>query len=192
MLNGLVLAGGRSLRMGQDKGAMVWHGLPQTQYLAALLAPFVDEVFVSVRKDQAGMAHVSGLAMVEDHYPCPSPLNGIVSAMRMQPKTNWLVVAVDMPHVDRPAVEALLERRDASKVATCFESPGKGGPDPLLAVWEGHAFSLLEPMVQRTEHVCPRNVLKTMPVLVLKDAVAARVLDNINTPDDAAQVKVAS
>ena len=186
ILNGLVLAGGKSLRMGRDKGALIWHGKPQTQYLAGLLAPFVDEVFISVRKEQASDAHLCGLSLVEDRTFCPSPLNGIVSAMGMWPGAAWLVVAVDMPHVDVEAIKILIRHRDTAMVATCFESPGKGGPDPLLAIWEGHGFSMLEPMINGEEHVCPRQVLKIMPTRIVPNAVPARVLDNINTPEEAA------
>jgi len=47
-LNGLVLAGGKSLRLGTDKGKINWHGNEQRYYIAELLQKFCDEVFISL------------------------------------------------------------------------------------------------------------------------------------------------
>ena len=52
VLNGLVLAGGKSERMGFDKSVLNWHGKAQRYYMADMLAPFCDEVFLSCRPDQ--------------------------------------------------------------------------------------------------------------------------------------------
>lgn len=51
-LNGLVLAGGKSQRMGNPKDKINWHGKEQRYFAADLLAPFCNEVFISCRKDQ--------------------------------------------------------------------------------------------------------------------------------------------
>ena len=53
-LFGLVLAGGRSTRMGRDKAALTYaDGTPQLERAMRLLAPHVARAFVSVRSDQA-------------------------------------------------------------------------------------------------------------------------------------------
>ncbi|MEP6951744.1 MAG: NTP transferase domain-containing protein, partial [Ginsengibacter sp.] len=49
LLNGLVLAGGKSERMGYDKGMIVWHGREQQYYLADLLKNLCEEVYISCR-----------------------------------------------------------------------------------------------------------------------------------------------
>jgi molybdopterin-guanine dinucleotide biosynthesis protein A len=182
---GLVLAGGRSERMGSDKGALHYHGTDQAHYMAQLLAPYVGDTYISVRREQLGAAHLQGLKTLSDHYAAASPLNGIVSAMRRHAHAAWLVVAVDMPYVTCAALETLLAQRDATAVATCFESPAKGGPDPLLALWESHAFAALEQhLLQGGGHACPRSALKKLGAHILQNAVAPQVLRNINTPQE--------
>ncbi|MBS1503406.1 MAG: NTP transferase domain-containing protein, partial [Bacteroidetes bacterium] len=52
ILNGLVLAGGKSQRMGFDKGAVNWFGKEQRYYLADMMKPLCNEVFISCRDDQ--------------------------------------------------------------------------------------------------------------------------------------------
>src|SRR4051812_47661865 len=51
-LNGLVLAGGKSERMGRDKTRINWHGKEQCYYISDLLKPFCSEVFISCRHEQ--------------------------------------------------------------------------------------------------------------------------------------------
>ena len=51
-LNGLVLAGGKSQRMGEDKGQINYHGKPQREYLYDLLNGFTESTYMSCRPDQ--------------------------------------------------------------------------------------------------------------------------------------------
>ncbi len=52
LVNGLILAGGKSQRMGQDKGLLTYHGKTQIDYCFEILSEYVDEVFISSRKNQ--------------------------------------------------------------------------------------------------------------------------------------------
>ncbi|RYY06625.1 MAG: molybdenum cofactor guanylyltransferase, partial [Sphingobacteriaceae bacterium] len=51
-LKGLVLAGGRSSRMGESKAEMNWHGKQQQYHLADLLSFYCEDVFISCREEQ--------------------------------------------------------------------------------------------------------------------------------------------
>ena len=52
-LNGLVLAGGQSTRMGRDKGELIYHdSVPQREWAYRLLEPFCDYVVLSLQRDQ--------------------------------------------------------------------------------------------------------------------------------------------
>ena len=49
---GLILAGGKSRRMGEDKALLVRDGISQLEHIAASLQPLTDKVFVSTRAEQ--------------------------------------------------------------------------------------------------------------------------------------------
>jgi molybdopterin-guanine dinucleotide biosynthesis protein A len=75
-LNGLILAGGKSTRMGQDKGMIDYHGKPQREYLVDLLKPYCLEVFISSKENIKQNT-------IADHFDLDSPLNGILSAFHL-------------------------------------------------------------------------------------------------------------
>jgi molybdenum cofactor guanylyltransferase len=83
-LNGLILAGGKSSRMGHDKSAMDYHGKPQIQVAFDLLSPFCKNVFLSTRRSQANLELYKKYPQVHDdeQFEGEGPLAGILSAMR--------------------------------------------------------------------------------------------------------------
>ena len=126
-LNGLILAGGKSLRMGVDKSTLQIHGKPQVAHLTAILEPFVEQVFISVRDEQKNSTHLNGLEIITDEYKTASPLNGILSAMKTHPELSWLVIAVDMPNITADAIKILIQNRNKKSAATCLKCPKRVG-----------------------------------------------------------------
>jgi len=180
-LNGLVLAGGRSLRMGKDKGSLSWHGQQQRYFLYGLLEGFCDEVFISCRQEQAYSID-KNYNVIKDEYEDGGPLGAIVSAFHQNKNTAWLVVACDLPLLDAATIDFLIEHRDTSCNATGFQSPYDGLPEPLITIWEPNALILLEAALAEGKH-CPRKVLLHTSIKLLRapDPVA---LSNANTPED--------
>lgn len=126
-LYGLVLAGGRSARMGSDKAALDYHGRPQAAHACGLLAPFCARVFVSCRADQACDPALAGLPQLHDAQEGLGPLGGILTAFAAHPQAAWLVVACDLPHLDAATLAHLVARRDPSRLATAFAGPLRAG-----------------------------------------------------------------
>ncbi|MFS4415766.1 NTP transferase domain-containing protein [Maribacter sp. 2307ULW6-5] len=139
MLYGLVLAGGRSSRMGSDKGLLYYHGKPQREHLYQMLAPLCDRVYLSLRPDQVAAVppHYRVVADTNEHG---GPFNGLLSAQKKHPGASWLVLACDLPLMDRPALDRLLAKRERARVASAFSQEGSGRPEPLAAIWEAHGL----------------------------------------------------
>lgn len=185
-LHGLVLAGGRSTRMRRDKAALVYDGRPQLLAAYDLVKPLVERAFVSVRADQAAEPLRAALPQIVDAVDCEGPIAGILSALDAYPDHAWLVVACDLPRLDRATLEALIARRDTSAVATAYRSTFDGLPEPLCAIWEPASRAGLRAFATEGRH-CPRKFLLAngAPLVELADACA---LDNVNTPDEYAAV----
>ena len=176
---GLVLAGGKSVRMGTDKGLMDYKGKPQREYLFELLSNVCERVFTSCRIEQNVPP---SLNPIPDKFDYNSPINGILSGMQMHPDKAWLIVAVDMPFVDLAALQCLLKSRNKSMVATCFLHEPENFPEPLLTLWEPVAYPLLVAYTSEG-NVSPRLFLESNPVKIVKPP-DKKVLSNINYPKD--------
>lgn len=187
VINGLVLAGGQSLRMGRDKGLMDWHGKPQREYQADLLKNLCSEVFMSCRPGQEKEIE-SEYPVLPDTFTVLGPYGAILSAFRHAPDRAWLVVACDLPLLDASTLGFLLQNRQPRHTATAFESPFDGMPEPLIAVWEPKSYAVLLSFLSQG-YSCPRKVLLQSDALILK-APAPEKLTNVNTPEEAGKIAV--
>ncbi len=182
-LFGLVLAGGKSQRMGQDKGLIDYHGQPQREHIAQELAAFCEGVYISGRENQEISSEFPSLP---DTFTGLGPYGGILSAFRAHPDAAWLVVACDLPLLDQRTLGHLVSARNISKLATAFNSPVNTFPEPLIAIWEPRAYvSLLQFLAQG--YSCPRKVLINTDV-ELVDAQNPQALMNVNRPEEYEQV----
>ena len=182
LLNGLVLAGGKSRRMGRDKGKINYHGKPQREYAFDLLAACCEQTFLSCRPDQSADPDLFGMPLIFDSFLGLGPFGAIASAFRENPNAAWLVVACDLPLLDQKALDYLIQHRDPSKIATAFNSPDNEFPEPLITIWEPRSYPVLLSFLTQG-YSCPRKVLINSEV-ALVDAPDTRVLTNVNSPED--------
>lgn len=181
-LYGLVLGGGRSLRMGADKAALTYHGKPQTEHCLELLGPHCAQAFLSCRADQSDAPGFAGLPQIHDTFSDLGPLSGILSALRAHPGAAFLVIACDLPWLDAATLATLVAGRDPFKVATAFMGAHGGLPEPLCAIYEARAYArALQLMGQGLD--CPRKLILNSSVALLS-APEARALRNANLPED--------
>ncbi|HEY8937541.1 MAG TPA: molybdenum cofactor guanylyltransferase [Cyclobacteriaceae bacterium] len=178
-INGLILAGGRSRRMGLDKSLITFHTKPQREYLFDLLNRLCNKVYTSCKE---GDDVPPSLNPMPDQFPIESPINGILSAFRQDATTAWLTVPVDMPDVNQGTLNYLISHRSSNHVATCFfDSEGKN-PEPLLTLWEPQSAALLQQFYD-AGNISPREFLKQSNVNIIA-IPNKRALRNINSPDE--------
>lgn len=211
-LYGLVLAGGRSRRMGRDKAALEYQdGVPHARRTADLLDAVCERVFVSCRADQVdGEGRMEGgggdgagkgepgpqgsvlaslparVGRIPDAFDLGGPLNGILSALAAHPGAAFLVAACDLPFLSEESLKALVAGRDASKPMTVFLNPVRDNfPEPLCAIYEPSYTDAARAVMTRGA-TCPTKIAQALDVhpLVLAGHETARFLDNANTPED--------
>lgn len=185
-LYGLVLAGGKSQRMGEDKGLINYHGQPQREYLYQLLKPHCEQTFLSCRPDQR-TEMPAGYDLLPDSFLGLGPYGAILSAFRQAPEAAWLVVACDLPLVDLPALKELIGQRNPSRLATAFHNPETNFPEPLITLWEPRAYPVLLQFLAQG-YSCPRKVLINSDVKVVQPE-RPEVLRNVNTPEEKVALK---
>ena len=180
-LYGLILSGGKSMRMGEDKGALDYRGMPHREYEARLAKKFCNQTFISCRKNQAELIE-SRFKKLYDTFEGLGPYSGILSAFREHPDSAWLVLACDYPLVDEEVLKQLVSSRDPKKLATCFYNPETEHPEPLITIWEPRAYPvMLEFLTQG--YSCARKVLINSEVEMIEMKDPTKLL-NANDPAD--------
>ncbi len=178
---GLVLAGGKSSRMGLNKSLLNFHGVPQKDYVFNLLEKFCYEVYTSVSRDSGGVIYKNP---IQDNFTFSSPMNGIVSAFESNKNVAWLSVPVDMPFINEYAVDYLITGRDRSKAATCFYDSEGELPEPLFTIWEWSSFERMKAFIDNGK-ISPREFLLGENIKLLK-VPFEKMLVNVNTQGELA------
>ncbi|WP_339628940.1 molybdenum cofactor guanylyltransferase [uncultured Maribacter sp.] len=157
-LYGLVLSGGKSTRMGTDKGLIEYHGVPQREYLYNLLSQVCEDTFISLREEQQAELPVT-MKTIIDLNEFKGPYNGLLSAHKKYPEVAWLVLACDLPLMDLDALKELISQRDSTKQATAFALKENPLPEPLCAIWEPQALQQSIEYLESGNGTCPRKYL---------------------------------
>ena len=178
---GLVLAGGRSRRMGEDKGLIAYRGQPQVVWLSQLLLEFCASVHVSIGPRQQDSSCYESLQTIIDREPGRGPAGGLMSAWELDPGAAWLLVAVDLPLLDPVTLGALTEGRSRRHLATAFRHPD-GPLEPLCTIWEPAARPVLERRLARGD-ASLRRLLEAGPVNELEPP-APGAIRSVDSPGD--------
>lgn len=157
-LYGLVLSGGKSTRMGSDKGLIAYHGKPQREHLYNLLQEVCDTTYISLRAEQQTKVP-SGFNSIADKDEFRGPFNGILSAHESHPEVAWLVLACDLPLMDLEGLKQLIAERDSNLFATSFANKANPLPEPMCAIWEPKALKNAKTYLQAGNGTCPRKFL---------------------------------
>ena len=159
-LYGLVLSGGKSTRMGEDKGLLSYHGKPQREYLYDMLNTVCDKTFMSIRKEQESNID-STISVIIDEDEFKGPYNGLLSAYNKYPDVSWLVLACDLPLMDVESLKELIAFRNTNKhkLATAFATKENPLPEPLCAIWEPEALKQSIGYLEAGNGSCPRKYL---------------------------------
>ncbi|GHC00300.1 molybdenum cofactor guanylyltransferase [Cerasicoccus arenae] len=181
----VVLAGGQSRRMGQDKASLRWGGQSLWRCQAELLRGLGLDVAISVRVDQKLPDFITGeFLLIRDQIADVGPLSGFLSAWRQFPDHALLIVACDLPMLDVATLQSLLDQRDDGYWATAYTSANDGLPEPLCAIYEPAAQKEFEASLAANRR-CPRKVLieggDDVRLLKLLNPIA---LENANTPEE--------
>jgi len=174
-IKGLVLVGGKSTRMGQDKSELDYFGKPQKEVAKELLENNNLKTFYSVEKATNNVNEIS------DKFYNLGPFGGICSAFQKDPNSAWFVLATDLPFVNNKVIEFLLNHRNPSKVATAIKGKTKQFVEPLITIYEPKAYPILLQYLAQG-YSCPRKMLINSDVEIVE--IDDDLIRNVNTPEE--------
>jgi len=181
----LILAGGKSSRMGINKSLLNYHGMSQIEYLVLMANRLSMDAFVSVRDHSQTIP--DGATAIPDVVNHLGPLGGICSAHFNTPHRSWFVVACDMPLVDDVMMSELISADSFGHDVVCFKSPDSNLPEPLLSLWKPAALRFAWHCIADGIR-CPRKVIAQCNSLLLECSHPDK-LANANTPEDLTRLR---
>ncbi|MFQ5879345.1 MAG: molybdenum cofactor guanylyltransferase [Dehalococcoidia bacterium] len=146
-MTGIVLAGGRSGRLGRDKAGEVVLGRSLLQRVVDKLSPVAMEVVVVTAPGRSlpPIAATLPWRRVEDVFPGQGPLAGIYAGLLAAGYAHALAVACDMPLLSVPLLRYLLSLRHEADVV--LPMPG-GLADPLHAVYSRRCLEPIQEVLE--------------------------------------------
>ena len=192
-VSGVILAGGESRRLGQNKALLRIGGQTLIERVVGSIAPLSAEVIVVVASPQqaAALPLPREVRVVSDLFPGYGSLGGIYTGLSVSRGPWSLLVACDMPFLNSRLLRRLMAmRRDVDAVIPCLE----GQPEPLHAFYSKACLAPMERMLRAGQ-------LKIAPLF---EAVRVRYVDeatidridpdhrsffNVNSPADVEEAR---
>ena len=180
---GVVLAGGKSTRLGAEKALLPLRGRPMIQIVAETLSTvFADVIIAGGRFDQLGFL---GLPVVSDSFPECGPLAGIHAALSHSQARSIFVLSCDTPFIPPELIEYVLDFKSSSPTKiTLFEDKLQ----PLCGLYSAACLPFLRSDLEQGKLSVLKSLLNIdfapVPISASQAFFTPELFRNINCPED--------
>jgi molybdenum cofactor guanylyltransferase len=198
----IVLCGGKSTRMGQDKGTYRIDGKPMIIHVIETLAQFADEIVIVLRDENQvddykqllnGLTsnNKTKLKICTDIFKDQGPLAGILTGLEKIKSDKAMVIPCDSPFVTDFFVNKMFSFSEEGDFEAFVPKWSNGDLEPLHSIYKKD----LQPVIQKLLYKHIRDVKSLIDKLKVKyiDAesldVTGRSFVNINRADDVSKFK---
>lgn len=142
-VTGIVLAGGRSSRMGENKSLLRINGKAMIEYSIEALRPLCSEVVISSDYDVFGF---TGCKAWPDKIPGQAPVIGIYSCLERSETEINIILTCDMPLVTTDLLHYLLHDSTGHDITVPVH--GNGMMEPLCGIYKKSAAGILKTCIE--------------------------------------------
>jgi len=178
---GVVLAGGKSKRMGRDKANLIIGNEIILNHSIHLLQQFVHEIFISVNESK--YKTINHISYLPDSIKNIGPTGGIFTALKII-NNPIIVLPCDMPFVTKNHLKLLISNYIPHVDAVIASS--EKGREPLLGIYAPSFLIKLEYNLKKKEYSL-QKILRSSRVKFVEFREAGYITDgffNINNPED--------
>ncbi len=149
-VTGIILAGGKSSRMGADKGFQELCGKPLVHFAIEALSGLCSSIIISSSSEAY---RVLGYKVVADVFPGIGPMGGIYSALKQSKTEKNLILSCDLPFVTQELISYILKRSEGFQVAV----PWQGGQhyEPLCGFYHLSTLEQISAFIQNNNYKLP-------------------------------------
>lgn len=185
-ISGVVLAGGQSRRMGQDKRVIQWEGTKFLDKVCLTMGSLFDEVILVTAIEDYPCGHLP-IRLVTDAIPQKGSLGGLFTGIKEASHSSVFVVACDMPFLNSLVISRLCALPGSDVVMVKLST----GYQPLHARYSKRCSFLLEQMIH-DGNLRIQSLVKdpSLSVQIVEESLFDDIdphgysFLNINTPSD--------
>ena len=182
---GYILSGGRNTRMEGQKKLFLRYGGETFCERILHACDCLPAVYLSVDKTES--YEQAGLPMVLDRWNGIGPLGGIASGLLACKEDALLVMACDMPMIDRKTVEQLLHRyREQEKAGNgekILVTSQDGRLHPLFGIYPKQVLAQAQELIREEDYRLV-HFLERAGYEVMELEAASRAMENVNTTEE--------
>ena len=181
-ITGIVLAGGKSSRMGSDKSKLMIRGKTLIEYSIDALKPLCETIIISSNKD---IYAYTGCEVWPDERPDGSPMIGIYSCLKRSPTEYNIILSCDMPLINTFLLEYLLENAMESDITVPIH--GDHLIEPLCGLYKKACIPVLKNFIDKGNfrlNECIRSTSHRLTMIDQTTNFSGHIFSNINTMDD--------
>ena len=187
----IILAGGNSRRMGQNKALINIGGRPLVEIMAERASPPADKVFISANSPE--LFSSLPYTVVPDLCPDQGPLSGLHAVMRGHIYTLYITLACDLPGLPASLISHMLDISEGFDAVIPRTTDGIA--HPLAAVYRRTCLAVVEDALRKKMNkfidAFPGDNLRVRWVEPGEGRFADGDLLNINTPEDLRRFQLA-
>ena len=182
-ITGIVLAGGRSSRMGEDKSLLKLNGKPLVEYSIDALKPLCDKVVISSNNR---IYDFTRCEVWPDELPDQAPIIGIYSCLKRSDTAINIFLSCDMPLMSTLMIRYLITKSNDFDISVPVHEDGK--IEPLCGVYKKSSIAILKDFIGKGNYRLNECIRSASHQLIPVDAdiacCAPNLFLNINTPAD--------
>ena len=182
-ITGIILAGGKSSRMGTDKGFLKLDGKLFIEYSILALQPLVSQIMIVSNNSDYD---VFGLKRIEDVIENSGPLAGIYSGLHQSKTAYNLVLSCDIPLIKTEILGQLIEVQDGNSDVIQIVSKGKWMP--LIALYKKTCETTFYQLLQNDERRLQVAINQCRVKNIVLNSEFEAFTENINTPEELEQI----
>ena len=183
-ITGIILAGGKSSRMGRDKGMLVLKDKMFIQHVIDAMNPLVNDIIIISDNPNHDLFEVK---RIEDDIKNSGPLAGLYSGLKYSDTDYNLLVSCDVPLITESVLQKLINNYEENIDVIQLESHQK--TMPLTALYNKSCKQTIKDLLDKGERRVRFAVsqLKTKTI-ILDDNLASTTI-NINTKEEFDAIK---
>ncbi len=194
----IILCGGQSRRMGQDKGSMIIHNKPMIKHILSTLNHEINEAII-VLNDQDRITkyeefidsadYTYPVTFVEDKIKNKGPLPGIMTGLENINSQYSLILPCDSPYVTKNYINAIFEEIDENYQAIVpyhDENNKLKTSEPLHSIYNKNIIPQIEDLLENDILHIKGLIEKidTKFVLIDNKKILKKEFRNLNRPED--------